>query len=260
MHTRSLAFVLTSILALAGFAGCGSSNNNSGNGGSSATPAAKSQRGESCQYHGDCDTGLSCQGNVCIPGVYSITPSAKQCVAIQCQTPSDCPGCAGGAQCQYVCTNNQCIPQTTCQQDFNCNPPTSHCNNGTCVECVTAIDCPIGDSCSNGVCLVACTKDTQCPDLLRCVNGVCGTPGCKSNTECINYTHEPLSTCTDGKCAVPCQRDLECNTGGQFDFQVCQSGSCVDIGCQSDKECQLRYDPMASGQVQYVCETPPATP
>jgi hypothetical protein len=101
-----------------------------------------------------------------------------------CACPTDCArgaaclteadGRVAGGQCIRLCTvpdggssgNSTCTPNATCF-DFG--------GAAACVQrCTSAVDCPRGRLCDEGLCLTACTADEQC-DSKQCRGNRCVT-------------------------------------------------------------------------------------
>lgn len=91
------------------------------------------------------------------------------------------------------------------------------------VECLTDLDCDVGDICLLEKCVVGCRDDDGCPGNQICTNWEC-TTGCRVDGSCLS------GECLSDQCtpAVQCQSKNSC-TG------VCINGLCtasmVDLGC-----------------------------
>jgi hypothetical protein len=109
------------------------------------------------------------------------------------------------------------------------------------VQCSKDTDCG-GQKCNaDGQCVAKCTSDSQCPGFNRCTDGACVKSGCQADRECIALTGNVEATCgTDGGCQLACASDIECGNPKAFKFLSCVAGNCTDVGCESDKDCQLR--------------------
>ncbi len=178
-----------------------------------------------------------------------------------CACEADALRCEAGA-CRTVepCVNGACF-SGVCDAAAN-----------ECVACVKAEDC--GDAtqfvCNARRCEARCTDDTDCPAFNRCAQGACVAAGCKTDRECKASTRNALATCAvaTGTCVEPCQSDAECGDADAWNFRACLEGSCVYVGCETDKECQLYLSgqgplpgPSPSGRRDIVCvprTTPPA--
>jgi hypothetical protein len=236
-------------------------------------------RGESCRARSDCSSGLACVNNVCVSGVYEVAPSAKECVLVECKQAADCcfieqDVCAslqqqctndpGGFACQQydatckcsnvACEKDKCVSKQTCDGMFNTCAGGLICSNGNCVQCTQESDCAGGKSaCIDTKCVPKCDSDTDCPDFNRCDNGVCAKSGCKSDRECKAATKNALAFCKEEKCTVPCQSDLECGNPNNWNFTRCVGGSCLYVGCETDKECQLYTNFVGQGNSEILC-------
>ena len=220
-------------------------------------PQERGDRGESCVSRNDCVQGLACVGGTCVENEYNISQEAGHCEMVECMDDSEC--CPDGAEnCDYECQDERCVQledDTQCTDDFDCGF-NLQCDNGHCVECLSDSECFGGDICSNGFCDAGCNVDSNCPLFHVCESNECVHSGCTSDRECAFYTGNHRATCDDGGCLVPCDNDAECNTGEFGDFQACDGGSCVFVGCETDEECRAALD-MAS-QPDYWrarCET-----
>lgn len=153
--------------------------------------------------------------------------------------------------CAFACKNEQCV--SACTGDPDCG--SGRCVGDVCVQCEEDSDCTsIGYSgyrCLGGSCISPCERNEECPLFNTCnaSSGKCEYVGCTTDHECqIAY----MTADSDGRgatcetnpqaaeegqpakvCQLSCTADAEC---GRFD--VCNNGSCVFIGCESDEECR----------------------
>lgn len=187
-----------------------------------------------CTSDGDCASGLSCVGLLCLdPGTAS------------CTTDTDCAA-------------------------FNrvCNPIT-----GQCVEpsgCTTDTDCPSGQSCNplTGQCIAGCIQDGDCPADKYCAAGGSCETGCRQGTcaageLCDLTTRTCIEACTVSQCAALGQT-CDTTTGQCVDrtgkglCESCTSGSdecggpgdrCHPLGgsfvctfaCETDDDCSAGF-------------------
>lgn len=247
-----------------------------------------SKREEACQRTSDCEGNLVCMaisgGGVCRPVDYNIQPTNKECAAVQCTSPDDCcatftpPGACTtwNQQCmmdpmmymtacdnyqkfcicdktKYACLNDKCVISSTCMMDTDCPGSAPHCSSGQCVQCLMNSDCPNNGVCYNGACNAGCQGDGDCPIFYGCKASVCTKVGCLSDRECIVYEDNPLGFCDTATkaCSVQCDKDVQCNTGSG-PIKICQSGKCIDAGCESDDECKAVLSPLPKGS-RAVC-------
>jgi hypothetical protein len=207
-------------------------------------------------------------GGVCENSQFNVSATGKVCQLVQCSQPVDCcptppPNCAAlQAQCgdagpssfycqqydqnckcdgsKFNCNSGQCVPR--CNADIDCNYPNNKCANGTCAQCAQDSDCTTGDTCNGGTCMPPCKSDGDCPGFMRCNNSQCTPSGCKTDRECVSLTRHVDATCgTDGSCIIPCQTDTECGNPQEYDFYSCIKGTCASVGCDTVKDCELRY-------------------
>lgn len=267
--------VIGSLIVFVGAQGCGDDDDDSNK------TAGASHKGEACQKTSDCAPGLACLpsndaiGGTCVVGVFSLAPTGKECVRIECQVPKDCcpqpssectelkrecdeetdagvSGTSNVACTEYKqlctcdetllsCTSNKC--GFNCKVDGDCSSTGfSKCLGGTCGQCAVDTDCAgVGANytCVNAQCQPPCQTDGDCSEFDRCVSGKCIAGGCQTDRECVYAFRREDATCgTDGKCTVPCQTDTECGDPEQgYDFYKCNAGKCQYIGCQEDKDC-----------------------
>jgi len=217
-------------------------------------------------------------GGVCEMDQFNVSATGKLCQEVQCAMPVDCcPQPPGGYTCmelqmmcadagpfppypcseystycncdgsKYNCTMGKCVPHCTMDSDCYTSGTGSKCNNGTCAQCAQDSDCTsaaAGSKCNNGVCMPPCTSDSDCPDFMRCNSMQCATSGCKTDRECVAFTKHVDSTCDPGDggtCIIPCQTDTECGGSPEdYNFVSCINGTCTNVGCESDKDCELR--------------------
>jgi hypothetical protein len=76
--------------------------------------------------------------------------------------------------------------------------------------------------------------------------------------ECIAVTQNVQATCGDSKCSVPCQTDLECGNPMSYNFLACVSGTCVNVGCESDEQCRIMMGLSPGSNIEAECRD--ATP
>jgi Cys-rich repeat protein len=199
--------------------------------------------GESCISHGDCSSGLVCQGGVCRTGVANFQPTGKVCVTPQCTVDAQCNG-------SEKCVGEKC----TCMVDSDCFFG-SKCSSGACVECLADADCGNGRVCTSGVCTTACMTDGDCGRFEACESSKCVFVGCLTDRECALADRDVRSRCdmTSKACFVPCSSDVECGdlTAGQWTDLVCYQQKCQLAGCEADADC------VASGQPNARCVTTP---
>jgi hypothetical protein len=227
-----------------------------------------SGRGESCQAKNDCAGDLACEMNVCREVNLPLARTKKSCHRVECAKQEDCctsfvpnANCAmykmncetdpifcntyrSLCECSLTCMDQMCVTGAPgCKADGECtSQQTPFCVDSRCAQCASDGDCPgMGAKCVAGTCMAACTIDENCPLLHSCKEGKCVDTGCKSDRECAFVTKNPRGACSsDGTCHVPCDADADCAmpTDPTSGFQVCDSGECVFVGCESDAECR----------------------
>src|SRR6478609_7027649 len=229
------------------------------------TSSRRSGRGAGCSVKNDCAEGLSCVRGVCEPTSFGLSPSAKECVQIDCTTSADCCGklseeipakCQGRAalclQTLPGCVVEPCARSRDCAGGGVC---TGHCSI-TSGECSGNVDC-LANKCLGGSCslsFTACGTDADCGANV-CTGGSCA---------CDNPSYEPanplcadeecdglcLWSCQGSRCVIPedCRTDDEC-FGAR---PMCVEGGCVecadDVDCSFDKVCR-------AGSCETPCES-----
>ncbi|MEO0325906.1 MAG: hypothetical protein AAF447_23350 [Myxococcota bacterium] len=230
----------------------------------SSSPA-KSREGESCDSRGDCASGLLCVMGVCNRGDFPVTVAGGVCESVDCLEQNDCCVFVGSCQsdfeacemgdmfacdqfqtncCEGICVENICQPFCvggTCAFGV-CNRDTN-----LCVECNLDEDCPFGGTCTGNTCVGGggggvCSNDGDCGLFERCDGGTCVQFPCATDRECQAATGDFQSQCIEGECFVPCSNDADCadTVTGDFVFEVCQSGRCTPVGCETDVECRIQ--------------------
>lgn len=277
-------------------AGTGGTSDNAGTSGSGGTGAEAgapagvvehdnlhSRRGAGCTVKNDCAEGLSCIRGVCEPTSFGLSPSAKECVQIDCSTSADCCGklsatvpdkCRGRAGlCSPTlpgCVAEPCSRSRDCAGGAVC---TGRCavSSG---ECSGNVDC-LANKCLGGQCsldFTSCSSDAQCAANV-CTGGKCA---------CANPSYEPknpvcsdeecdglcLWACEDSRCVIPtrCKSDedcfgskplcvektcVECAESADCSFgKVCREGSC-ETPCENDANCPL-FEACQAGECIHV--------
>jgi hypothetical protein len=99
------------------------------------------------------------------------------------------------------------------------------------LACIGGELCPMGTSCSNGLCATDCSNDEDCDDDENCgLDGVCHSnviPGCGSDSDCA-----PTQTCIDQVCT---------------DGNSCDLDDYVQDGCPSNAVCIENFDQPGQG-------------
>lgn len=229
----------------------------------SGCQGASSGLQQTCANTGDCKDGRLCVNSVCIQNEYPVDATAKECVVIECAETADCcadfeapvgigceeceedptlVGCTDlepFCTCQQECTDDgECVDiETPCTDDTDC-PGADTCDTttGECVECLTNDDCGTDETCIEGECDAGCTTDEDCPLFFACgEDGLCTETGCTTQRECILFTGRADAECDEasGQCRIPCEENAECG-----ELNVCQDGTCVFLGCDTDVECR----------------------
>jgi hypothetical protein len=240
-------------------------------------PERVGERGESCRARNDCEEGLACVRGTCVKNEYAIDQAGGNCVLVECTEDEDCcdppsqcasleEDCNGGDEfacdqfdnlctCEFECSDNQCRSiADPCEDDVDCFG--NICDDGVCVECANADDCFGDEMCIDGFCDEGCETDANCPLFNTCQEGECVETGCQSDRECVLFTEDGDAVCQDGQCNIPCVSDAECNAGDFGQFEICEGGRCVFIGCETDSECRVALGlSNTNGAEAAVCES-----
>lgn len=173
-------------------------------------PSVRGDRGESCEARNDCKDDLACINERCIESDFSFDVQPKECFRVQCELDEDC-----------------CESFTA---PINCPTLQTACDGGDAPSCLlydTQCVCPY--ACQEQACAVVntCIVDGDCfSPTLRCFDGLCAQ--CMVSTDCADTEQQ----CVAGVCRAGCVRNEQCPL-----FHACQEGECVDVGCQSAREC-----------------------
>ena len=171
--------------------------------------------------------------------------------------------------CHHKCIDSRCETPLVinCTEDVHCATLTltPYCVDHQCMECTENEHCLLeGDECIDNVCQQPpppCVNNEQCPLMFACQEGDCVEVGCTTDRECFFYTGFDRSVCSsERKCTIPCEADDDCvaqdnNINGD-PFWVCQTGTCVFVGCQTDEECRvyLGVEDVVSSDVVAKCQ------
>jgi hypothetical protein len=216
----------------------------------------------------DCGAGLACNAvdhlcrcsdctqlsgpHLCLSGGGT---SNDQCVAVGCETDTDCPAadyCNGGT-CVLGCRVSTATATDDCGVGLGlaCNPANHLCQCSDCTEANPQLTgphlCLSGGGTSNDQCVaVGCETDTDClPSEDFCSGGTC-VFGCRISSEncgpgltCIAFSAGvDLCQCFSGPVNL-CTENNPQLTGPH----LCFSGGgtlhdqCIAVGCETDADC-----------------------
>ncbi|MBM66174.1 MAG: hypothetical protein CMH55_08080 [Myxococcales bacterium] len=187
-----------------------------GNGG--ADDRRAETQGPACEHSDDCDEGLVCEGNECVPRLYG------------CRGDDDCHE---GAYCDEY--NGICL--SVCEADDHCPDSTRCANVGVCLQpCdLEAQDCPPGTQCKRHREIASWAFCGTAEEGIRCGPG--GT--CPVRTRCNEGSGlcDPALACDDDR---DCDEDQICEVGtGEC---IPRSGACTtDHECPDHLNCNRRY-------------------
>jgi len=196
-----------------------------------------------------CVDDSGCASNAADPHCAIVSGGTNKCVACrltgQCGS-SACPNDCGAGQ---VCGQGNLCVNVSCTSDAQCTDPRRpHCQTGangaagTCVQCVSASQCAVGDRCdSDNTCQPICTTATQAQDCPT------GTPLCKvspSGNSCVQCLGDsdcggstPTCSSSNSCIATPptgCQGNSDCPAGQQVCDTATSPHSCVQCLATSD--------------------------
>lgn len=124
------------------------------------------------------------------------------------------------------------------------------CVDGFCdyLGCASDASCQAGFICSANpilgysVCTIPCGPDNVCDGFLTCIDGGCHFLNiCQDDEDC-----SPPLECVGAECVQRCQTTEEC--APLSPFLACISGTCTNVGCSEDAQCQDFYGG------DYVCD------
>ncbi len=228
-----------------------------------------------CYSDVDCPDGQVCVNNTCHQADTTQRGNAGLCQA--CETNADCAdpnalcvrlgeqgtvgetvcttpcgsGCPNGFECVSIDGSAQCLPAVNDQNVRTCASAPSlecvtardcqvgescvnnHCQAPTTEECAADNDCSPGEACQNGTCVAdnqpECTTRSDCASGEVCVSGQCqqGTQSCVFNSECSGD-----GLCVDGTCYASCSADSDCGN-----YEHCRQGVCRRTECRGTSDC-----------------------
>jgi hypothetical protein len=218
---------------------------------------SKGGPGESCSASSDCEITLGCVDGVCNLRQSPISELVNECFVVECTKPEDC--CANfvpedpalclelDAACKQGVVGDCNLHANLCLCRRTCEDSSCVAN----VTCANDLDC--GGSgvlkCFSGRC-VQCAADRDCGASATCLKGFC-RGGCSRNEEC-----PVLHACQEGRCVdVGCQSDRECVFATKSPISRCEQGECM-TPCESDNQCPLPLQGCVNGACAFVgCET-----
>ncbi len=205
---------------------------------------------QNCQSRDDCfEDGALCLGLNYNPD----TGQGETICSRACSIDSDCPT---GFECLNVTdepgASDQCVPMD--------GGEVGSCQAGGELECVSASDCGVAETCVNNTCQAPsdaeCSDDAHCgtgerceayqcvddsqgtqcvvsddcsDDDAMCINGECVTEpqSCVFNTDCASSER-----CVNGECTATCSSNDDCGSS-----QRCRHGICEFIECYQTADC-----------------------
>ena len=210
-----------------------------------------------CGSNADCGINRICSANVCVEIICSSDLDCEEglcinsyCSASRCRIGNDCPT---GTACT---TSNQCISiGDKCQTNQDCRELS--CMNGTCVQCLSDSNCPIGQGCFNQICRYPYDNETSSGSITyfspaRNNNNIIAPPGylctsvscgaglnnedpiyCNGDTLCPSscpFCVNSVCRCTIGANSEECASNSDCQSN------ICSNNLCVP------GECSLNYN------------------
>jgi hypothetical protein len=218
---------------------------------STGSGSAWSCTGNQCVYTASCH-----DSNVVVGGCPSMTRTGRT-LTTNCNAANACSDATGP-----VCTTNlDCAGKSYVPvSSYN-----GYGDNAICTaDAGTSTDCV----CKSGSCYLACNRDLDCAIGYTCdwnASTNTGTHLCKSvgscttDAQCVQLQYNAAAKCVSNACVVPCTTDQECNPAGVTGFagQACVNGSCQNVGCSSDTDCNILS--RNTNGVHMFCVSTPAT-
>jgi VCBS repeat protein/CARDB protein len=214
-----VAVALTSLLFVAGAAGCGG-------GGETSPPPTGATSSTSSGEGGGTGTGAGGSGEgggITIPdaGPDDAATDADLCVGVQCPSDQHCNASDG------TCANNVCA-DLMCKATEVCT--TTPGGGAICkdISCTSDASCPISQFCNGTICI-----DDLCPPgQTTCVGEELHECQANGGGDAVKYTCGSQSYFTSA-CTTPGQGDAGCPCEGDWDcplYTSCEVGVCVGSG------------------------------
>ncbi len=159
-----------------------------------------------------------------------------------CTSDQTCSNGSCSSQCTNECTADsvQCTCAGTMVQicgNFDEDP---------CLEWSTAVPCPLGETCSSGICSESCTNECETPGMTDCNSSGTGFVECDDHNEngCLEWG--PVNecpegeTCKDGECGEYCTCDNEqgiCEVDSPHTTDPCTCDPDCGTPCTADGYC-----------------------
>ncbi len=219
-----------------------------------------------------CSLGEVCSEGACVPFCQDTCPSegATECSGNGSRTCGEFDGdsclewgptevCAAGETCSAGVCGDECIDECTAIGQASCSVDggvrlCGQYDSDSCLDLATALPCPSGFGCENGLCVATCTDE--------CTSGAarCGADGSSLET-CGQFDGDPCTewggnvacpggaSCDGNACDLPCSDECttdgasECVAGqdatrscGQYDLDSCLEWSTATT-CESFETC-----------------------
>lgn len=208
MQRLSVVCVVFGLFLMGVLSACGDSEQ-------SYSPDRFSELGEECRATNDCAKGMSCIRQTCVTTQFPVKQTGNECVAIECEDSSSC--------------------NTRNATDEQCAEYRVGCMEGSSLACDNYFEysCRDQQECASDRCVAL--QERECR-----VNGLSQNyDGCLSGYTCEKIGGEDaegyLGRCVEAEAEEPedeCEIDTECPR-----FHRCEEAQCVEVGCQSDREC-----------------------
>jgi Cys-rich repeat protein len=218
-----------------------------------------------------CPTGQYCAGTACAPG---------------CRTNVDCTvlNAAGDGGSDGADDGGADAPDEAATADAGSDGATEggagvgggaicDTTNHACVGCVTDSNCPLGQTCSNNLCVAGCDTLHGCPAGSGCCAGLCQSLNTTSNCTACGATCDTISgnsqgaACSPGGCTytgctagwgdcssvAPDSNGCETNLTATSE-KVCSDGTCVpEATCCTGLDCTTPPAPAACYPAHGAC-------
>ncbi|MBW1808644.1 MAG: hypothetical protein JRJ87_10655 [Deltaproteobacteria bacterium] len=150
--------------------------------------------GERCMPSGVCEIYTGCKSDQDCGGCQTCELQTGECLCVD-----DC-GCAEGEKCNasgYCQPSTGCFDNADCAANEICNTPTKTCIAAS--SCTSKFQCPLGQICTNEVCVDGCEDHGDCPwenDVKSaCMAGSCVAGVCSDDSFC-----DFMEYCSNGNC------------------------------------------------------------
>jgi Cys-rich repeat protein len=177
-------------------------------------------------------TCVNCLANADCPGGFCDL-TTNECLAPECTLITGDPGCSPLEPFCYYSRCVECLDDTGCDEDEECDLTTHTC------ELICDPECTAPEFCLDGVC-VECEEDADCAYDEKCLSNECVVFSCPQNF-CV-YSHNciqpgtrvsgtPVKYCAAGALTALKTNNANCTLEYECLSNICANGKCTS---QSD--------------------------